>query len=269
MKVAFKTGLIVVLCLAFLPVLVSAAPPTPQGKLIYQDDFSDPKKSGLEDKLQATDYSRGFHAPGVYHLKDIKAGETHWSLFPNQSYGELSFELDVWDNSDNFKGDLSQGVIVRAQDDAHFYAIMLDPRKGQYAVRKLNGKDTWSDLIAWKASPLVKQQSDVNHLRVDADGSKFTVYLNGDSLDSFSDTAYAKGGIGLIASNVDATGNHLHFDNVKTYSTEAQTAPTTPTTTPPSDLPRTGQSSGDLALLLACFALGLLSLGLWVRRKSI
>jgi len=268
MKVAFKTGLIVALCLALLPVLASAAPPTPQGKLVYQDDFSDPKKSGLEDNLQATDYSRGFHAPGVYHLKDLKAGETHWELFPKQSYGELAIELDVWDNSDNFKGDLAQGVIVRAQDDSHFYAVLLDPRKGQYAVRKLNGKDTWTDLIAWKASPLIKQQEGVNHLRVDADGSKFTVYLNGESLDSFSDTAYTKGGIGLIATNVDATGNHLHFDNVKLYTTEAQTAPTTPSTTQPGDLPKTGQAGSDLALLIACFALGLLSLGVWVRRKS-
>lgn len=267
MKVAFKTGLIVALCLMLLPALVSAAPPTPQGKLVYQDDFSDPKKSGLEDNLKATDYSRGFHAPGVYHLKDLKAGETHWELFPNQSYGELAIELDVWDNSDNFKGDLAQGVIVRAQDDSHFYAVFIDPRKGQYAVRKLNGKDTWTDLIAWKASPLIKQQEGVNHVRVDGDGSKFTVYLNGESLDSFSDTAYAKGGIGLIGTNVDSTGNHLHFDNVKLYTSEAQTT-TTPPTTQPSDLPKTGQAGDNLALLLAFFALGLLSLGMWVRRRS-
>ena len=264
MKAALKTGLIVVLCLALWPAVVGAAPPTPKGQLVYQDDFSDPKKSGLEDKLNATDYSRGFHAPGVYHLKDVKPNETHWSLFPKQSYGELTFELDVWDNSDSFKGDLSQGVIVRAQDDSHFYAVLLDPRKAQYAVRKLNGADTWTDLIAWKASSLVKQQSDVNHLRVDADGSKFTIFLNGESLDTFSDTSYAKGGIGLIASNVDAATNHLHFDNIKVYTTESQPA----TSGQPGALPRSGQANNDVPLLLAGFALALLGLGAVLRRRS-
>lgn len=264
MKAAFKTVLVAALCLMLWPALAGAAPPEPKGKLVYQDDFSDPKKSGLEDKLQATDYSRGFHAPGVYHLKDLKAGETHWSLFPNQSYGAMTVELDVWDNSDNFKGDLSQGLIVRAQDDSHFYAVLIDPRKGQYAVRKLNGKDTWTDVVAWKASSLIKQQDGVNHLRVDADGGSFTLYLNGDSLGSFSDSSYAKGGIGLIASNVDATGNHLHFDNVKVYSSDAAASPATSN---PSDLPKTGEADGGPSLVLAGFALALLAIGLTLRRK--
>ncbi len=51
---------------------------------MFEDDFSNAAKSGLEDNLQATDYSRGFHAPGVYHLKDVKAGTTNWELYPEQ-----------------------------------------------------------------------------------------------------------------------------------------------------------------------------------------
>src|SRR5258706_12769660 len=83
MKRVFKTGVIAVLCLALWPALASAAPPAPKGKLVFEDDFSNPTKSGLEDNLQATDYSRGFHAPGVYHLKDLKDKATNWELFPS------------------------------------------------------------------------------------------------------------------------------------------------------------------------------------------
>jgi LPXTG-motif cell wall-anchored protein len=264
MRVTIKLGVLMALCLALLPALAGAAPPQPQGKLVYDDDFSNPKKSGLEDNLTATDYSRGFHAPGVYHLKDLKPKETHWSIFPNQSYGQLTVELDVWDNSDDFKGDISQGVIVRAQDNTHFYAVLIDPRTGEYSVRKQSSANASTDLIAPKASPLIKQQSDVNHLRVDADGSKFTIYLNGEQLDTFSDSAYAKGSIGLIASNVDAATNHMHYDNVKVYSTEAQAAQ--PTSTTPTNLPKTGQPGGAEPLILAGFALLLLLLGLWTRK---
>ena len=262
MRAVFKVGLIAALWLALVPVIASAQPPGPKGKLVFQDDFSDTKKSGLEDNLQATDYSRGFHAPGVYHLKDVKPNATNWELFPTQSYGQLAIELDVWDNSDDFKGVISQGVIVRAQDDNHFYAVLIDPRKGQYAARKLDGANKWTDLIAWKASPLVKQRSDVNHLRVDAEGDKFTIYLNGESLDSFSDAAYKKGSVGLIASNVDAATNHMHFDNVKVYTTEPQAAGPQP-----AGLPNTGQPGRAEPLVLGFFALLMLLFGLWTRQR--
>lgn len=261
MKGTFKAGLIVVLCLALWPAIAGAKPPDPKGTLVYQDDFSDGKKSGLEDNLQATDYSRGFHAPGVYHLILNKPNDIRWSLFPRQSYGDFTFEADVWDNSDEFTGDVSQGLVFRAKDQTHFYTVLVDPRKGQYAVRKWDG-GTASDLVAWKASPLVKKQAEVNHLRVDAAGNAFTIYLNGESLANFSDSSYAKGGLGFITSNVDAVVPHMHYDNIKIYTTEAQAAPTGAS---PSGLPNTGQAGTDASLLLAGLALLLFGLGAWVR----
>jgi LPXTG-motif cell wall-anchored protein len=265
-KRMLSRGLIVALCLSLWPALASAEPPKPKGKLVYEDDFNDSgKKSGLEENKTASDFSRGFHAPGVYHLKDIKPNETHWSLFPNQAYANFTIEIDMYDSSDDFTGDISQGLIIREQDDTHFYAVLVDPRLGQYSVRKLDGANHWSNLIAPKASPLVKKQAEVNHLRVDSEGNKFTVYLNGESLDSFSDAAYKQGGIGLIASNVDAVGSHMHFDNVKVYSEDATAI--VPAQSKPAALPTTGDAGASASLTLGAFAFALLLLGLWVRQR--
>jgi Domain of Unknown Function (DUF1080) len=259
MKLAFKTGLIAALCLVLWPALASAAPPTPKGKLVYEDDFSS-KKSGLEDNLTATDYSRGFHAPGVYHLKDIKANETHWSLFPDKSYGEFTFQADVWDNSDDVTaGDISEGLVFRTTDNDHFYAVLVDPRKGTFAVRKWDAGKA-SDLVAAKDSALVKRKNEVNQIRVDGDGGNFTIYLNGDKLTDFSDSSYTKGQIGFIASNVDATANHIHFDNVKIWTTEAAEQPST--------LPTTGAAEGTSLWLALALGLALLGLGFWTRRTA-
>ena len=260
MKAVWKAGLLAALCLALWPALAGAEPPKPKGNLVYSDDFSDPKRSGLEDRPEATDFGRGFHAPGVYILNLRTNNDTRWVLFPNQTYGEFTLEMDLWDDSDSFQGTVAQGVVFRAQDDTHLYTVLVDPRNGKYAVRKLNGKDTWSDVIAWKDSPFVKRKSEVNHLRVDGAGSTFTVYLNGESLDSFKDAAYAQGGLGMIASNVDAVDPLMHFDNVKIYTTEAR----------PANLPNTSAAGESAAWPLAVCALALLSLcaGIGLRRAS-
>jgi hypothetical protein len=259
MRSLFKGGLIAMLCLALWPALVAAQPPDPKGNLVYEETFSD-TSSGLEDNLRATDYSRGFHPPGVYHLILLTNNDTRWALVPNKSFGDFTLEVEVVDNSDDFVGDFSGGVVVRAQDNTHLYAVMLNTRKGQYTVRKLNGS-TWSDLIAPKASPLIQQRNGTNLLRVDAAGSNFTIYLNGEQLDTFSDSSYAKGNFGMIASNVDAARPHMHYDNLKLYSTEAAAAPAGQS----AQLPATGAAGLDITSLLIAGALALIGLGLGLR----
>jgi Domain of Unknown Function (DUF1080) len=259
MRLAFKTGLIAALCLMLWPAIAGAAPPTPKGKLVYEDDFSS-KKSELEDVLTAPDYSRGFHAPGVYHLKDVKDKETHWELFPKQSYGQFSYQVDVWDNSDDVSaGDISEGLVFRATDDTHFYAALVDPRTGKYAVMKWDGSKS-SPLVDWAESPAIKRKAEVNQVRVDGEGGNFTLYVNGEKLTDFKDSSYAKGGIGFISSNIDAPGNHIHFDNVKVYSTEAAE--------PPAALPTTGAAENTSLWLVLALGLALLSLGVWTRKAA-
>ncbi|HWQ14218.1 MAG TPA: family 16 glycoside hydrolase, partial [Roseiflexaceae bacterium] len=247
MKTVYRVAMLVAFGLALLPALASAQPPAPKGRLVFEDDFSSATKSGLEDNVNATDYSRGFHPPGVYHLKLSNPNEVRFALLPNQSYGQFSAQLDIWDNSDAFTGSVSQGLVFRARDATHMYAVLIEPRKGQYAVRKLDGRQ-WTDLVAFEDSPLIKRQAEVNQLRVDAEGDDFTVYLNGETLVTFSDASYDKGGIGLITANVDAEEPHMHFDNLKIYSTEAAPAGA------PAGLPRSGGSDGP-ALALAALAL--------------
>jgi LPXTG-motif cell wall-anchored protein len=256
MKRAFKMGLIAALCLALWPVFACAAPPAPKGNLVFEDDFSNTTKSKLEDNLQATDYSRGFHAPGVYHLKDLKDKTADWELFPDQSYATFSYQADLWDNSDDVStGSIVEGLAFRATDDTHFYTVLVDPRAGKYAVQKWSGRTTSSELVAWTDSPAVKRRNEVNQVRVDGEGSKFTLYVNGEKLADFSDSAYTKGGIGLFASNVDAPGNHIHFDNIKVWSTEGVVK-----------LPDTGEGDGAPLLLWLAFGLVLLAMGFGLRR---
>lgn len=259
MNVPTRVGLLAAICLALLPALILAAPPAPKGKLVYQDDFSDKAKSKLEDNLKATDYSRGFHPPGVYHLISRGENQTVWELYADQSYSNFSLQMAVIDDSDDFAGDVSAGVVFRAQDNTHLYAVLLDARKQQFAARKLDGQ-AWSDLIAMKPSNLIKARNGENILRIDGDGDTFTIYVNGETLGNFKDGSYKQGGIGMIQDNIDAVGPHSHFDNLTVYTTDA------PSTAAPATLPTTG-TADNLPLALAAWAFALLLLGLWVRQR--
>jgi LPXTG-motif cell wall-anchored protein len=182
-------------------------------------------------------------------------------MLPNLSLGNFTLEVETQDDSDSFDGDMAQGVLFRAQDDTHFYAVLIDPRKKEYTVRKLAGENRWSDLVPWTASAMIEQEDGVNHLRIDAVGNAFTLFLNDDRLDSFSDSSYTKGAFGFIASNVDAEKPHSHFDNLKVFSTEIK-----PVTIEPAALPNTGDTSGVLPFVLGGLAFVLL--GVSLRRRE-
>jgi hypothetical protein len=261
MKRVFQAVLVMAGALLLWPALVHAAPPTPQGKLVYSDDFNDGgKKSGLDLNLKGdSDFSRGFHPPGVYQMQLAKPNDTRAVLLPNQSYGEVSVQVEIWDNSDVPTGDVSQGLAFRAQDPTHYYAALIDSRKQQFAIRKLDGS-TWSDLLAWKPVEGIKQKAEHNTLRVDASGNTFTAYVNGETVGTAQDSAYAKGQIGLVVSNVDAQMPHFHFDTLRIYSTEP--APVLA----PSTLPTSGQGAPGAPFAVLILGLALAGLGLALRR---
>jgi formylglycine-generating enzyme required for sulfatase activity/tetratricopeptide (TPR) repeat protein len=203
------------------------AAPEPAGRIVIQDDFNNKEApvSALEDNLRAPDFRRGFHPPGVYHVIP-PANTSNWVVAPRRVVADFSYQIEVWDDSDELKGDFSEGVIFRARDLTHFYALLIDPRNGRYTVRKYDGLNNITEPIPAKDSPLVNQQKEHNIVRVDGAGSTFTIYLNGKQADTFTDDSYSAGMVGLIAANVDAIEPHPHFDNMTLWSADA--APVAP-----------------------------------------
>lgn len=206
--------------------------PEPLGQEVNSDNFNDlnqPNPNGLADLRGASDFERGFHAPGVFHMKLPKTNDTEAVLMPRHIYTNFSVQSVMWDNSDTSVGSVSQGLVFRASDASHYYALMIDPRNGQYSLRRQDDPDKVSELIPWTPSPLIKQGKEKNTLRVDANGNTLTVYLNGSLLATHDDDTYKQGMIGMVVANIDAEAPHMHFDDVQIWSTDqAPAAPTLP-----------------------------------------
>jgi formylglycine-generating enzyme required for sulfatase activity len=150
----------------------------------------------------------------------LAPNETRAELFARQLYQNFSAQVDLNDNSDDLSGSVAQGLMFRARDRQHYYALLIDPRAGKYRLIRQDG-DTLTELIPATASPLVKLETDVNTLRVDAAGSAFTIYLNNAKLAALEDATYSSGMLGFILANVDAPKPHMHFDNLAIWTSDA------------------------------------------------
>jgi len=217
--------------------------PEPAGALTYADDFgAGAEKSGLVAQKLAPDLTLAIDPAGFYAISLSQPNQTRWVFLPRLAVGDFSVQIDLSDGSANRSGGAAQGLIFRGRDSAHFYALMINPRTTEYSLRKQDGADTWSDLIAAKTSALIQQQDGINRLRLDAAGDTFTLYLNGVQLDSAKDSSYTFGMLGTIIANTDASASTMRFDNLKIWSNDP----------PPqaSTLPATRQGlSGDMVLI--------------------
>jgi formylglycine-generating enzyme required for sulfatase activity len=220
-----------------------AALPAPAGKLAYEDDFgAGAEKSGLVGQQLAPDLALAVDPAGVYSMSLSKPNQTRWVFLPRLAAGDFSVLIDLSDGSPDRTGGAAQGLVFRGRDNEHFYALLIDPRKAEYSLRKQDGADKWTDLIAAKPSALIRQQDGVNQIRLDAAGDSFTLYMNGVKLDSTRDSSYTFGMLGTIIANADAATSTMRFDNLKIWSNDP----------PPraSTLPATRQGlSGDMVLI--------------------
>lgn len=199
------------------------AVPPPEGELVFEDDFHDGgQQSGLEDLVNDTVFQRGYHPDkgDVYHLKLLQPNDRRAVFLPRKSYTNFSMQIEMWDFSDDFRGTAAQGVIFRVRDPGHYYALMVDPRSGRYTVRKYEAGGKWTDLIPWKPSALVNRNDTHNLVRVDSANDSFTIYMNDKLLDTFSDSSYTSGMLGMIVENGDAAQPHMHFDNLKVWTSD-------------------------------------------------
>jgi hypothetical protein len=108
--------------------------------------------------------------------------------------------------------DNQYGVVVRYRDRGNFYLFSV-ASDGLYAVQMLRN-DQWIDLHPWTASQAVRQESGVNALRVECEGSVMRFFANDQFLTEVDDATFPSGSVGLLAGTFAEGGVVVHFDNL-------------------------------------------------------
>jgi hypothetical protein len=185
--------------------LASSAP----GKILFQDDFSNPASGWVATK---TDYGLFEYRAGAYHILLAKNNFTTYSLLPDQDYTDVSIEVDVTQTAG--PEDAVFGLVCRANGGIADAYRFLFVGNGSYAILKGTGKS--DDLGTFiKQTQAILPGSATNHIRVDCAGSTLALYANGQKLYQTQDSDFKSGQIGLyVADGPSGKGNiDLLFDN--------------------------------------------------------
>jgi len=181
------------------------------GKILFQDDFSDPS-SGWN--RVTTEVGESDYADGMYRIYVNQTNMDIWAK-PNQSYSDVRIEVDtlkVGGERDN-----RFGIVCRAVGSDRFYTFVISS-DGYFGIGKIRG-DVYQ-LIGMDAmfrSDIINQGSAINHIRADCIGNSLTLYVNGVKLVQEQDSEFTYGDVGLIAGTYNSIGTDIRFDNYSVF----------------------------------------------------
>jgi hypothetical protein len=185
--------------------------PSQSGKVLFQDDFSDPSSgwNRVTTTKGQTDY-----ADGVYRIFVNEPNLDIWSK-PGRDFKDVRIEVDalkVGGERDN-----RFGIICRAVAVDSFYTFIVSS-DGYYGIGKINGQDYHLiGMDALQPSKAIRLGSALNSLRADCIADRLTLYVNGEKLVEVRDDEYASGDVGLIAGAYQSAGTDIRFDNFIVY----------------------------------------------------
>ena len=186
-------------------------------------------------------------APATFHF-DLDDGDAEgWAAFPASQWSVSDGSLNVAGNgsdqiryalySDDFTNATIQvdarqtngvsstwypayGIIVRSDESANSFYEFDIAADGQYSIAIFeNG--AWFDLVEWTQSDFIATEpTQWNTLKVECSGSTFKFHINGNLVETITDTAYSSGKVGVVAWEGDDPESpiEVQFDNISIWT---------------------------------------------------
>jgi len=197
----------------------TVAAPVADKNVLYQDEFTNPASGWPEEKFD--NYFVGYHEPEFYHVEVSSANYKTTVFEPTkQIFENATIKAKVFTVSKKTAatGDFDYGVAFRRSGD-QYYAFTISPRTKKWYV--LKSSPTALTTIKEGTEASIHDLDTADILRVDTQGTNFTLYINDKLVGEVTDKDYAKGEVGLYVQTFDATNVHIHFDSLSVLKAEA------------------------------------------------
>lgn len=138
-----------------------------------------------------------------------------WSTPNDSTYQNVHIEVTAINN--NTDSTTALGIMCNKQPSkSSFYYFAMTPA-GEYAIARATAGEQDVFLTnndQWASSDLIVGNAPSYRVGADCGNGKLTLYVDGQQIDSVSDTTYTSGGVALFAwSGEEATNTDIAFDD--------------------------------------------------------
>ncbi|MEW5960005.1 MAG: family 16 glycoside hydrolase, partial [Chloroflexota bacterium] len=185
--------------------------PQTESNILFEDYF-DSDASGWATGEFEDDYTVDEITieDGVYTLNVTAKKQAYVEkTVPNRKFSDFVVTLDATpqDSEEHY----SYGLAFRENTDYYTYAFEIG-NDGLYSIQLYDGE--WKTLKAWSSTDAIKV-GETNELKVIADGSSLTFFVNDEELTSLEDDTLAEGTVGLIIDMFEeGKSTAVQFDNL-------------------------------------------------------
>lgn len=196
-------------CLTLAAMACSALSGLGGSSAILQDDFSSEQWGTGTDSDSSIEYENG-----ALHLVIFTKNYYVWSTPNDESYENIHAEVTVLNN--NTDPTTAFGIMCHQQvtDSGYYFAITP---AGQYAIAKntVTEKDVFlTNDNTWEYSDFITPNAASYRIGVDCGNGTLALYVDGQLVDSASDSDFTSGGVALFAwSGEEAPSADVSFDD--------------------------------------------------------
>jgi hypothetical protein len=180
------------------------------GGALLKDDFSggDVTWGTGTDADSTVEYSNG--ALNFVVNKDLYFV---WSTPNDQDYEKIHIEVTAINNSTDSAAAFGLICNLQLTNTSYYFAVTDD---GEYAIGLYTfaGDTILTNNGQWNTSSLIKAGADSYRIGADCGNNTLTLYMDGQPVDSATDTTYTTGNVGLFAwSGEELNGTNVVFDD--------------------------------------------------------
>jgi len=187
----------------------SSAGLPPVKRMLYADDFSDPN-SGWD--VRSTDNGSSGYRAGRYFIRIESPTYQLWSTTGQNLEGDVV--VDVVAGVVDGPEENEMGVMCRYQDKQNFVYGSVGS-DGFYAIVEVADND--STILTgegkFQRSTAIPRGSETYFIQLACVGDQYTLFVNGEEIDSATGSVFSSGEVGLLAGAFEKGGVEILFDD--------------------------------------------------------
>jgi hypothetical protein len=193
--------------------------PTRVPGILFQDDFSSKEQTGLRWNMDPSSSADRVWSPNKLTLAFRKQKGSDMDM-PVHQFDDFGVELEVQSED---KPGIQYGIVFRHsvnQGLSNFYLFVVSNQGAYSLLKEIDDKWSAQDPVPSAPSTFLKRGSSKNRLGVLAEGSRISLYINGNLVKTITDASLSSGHVGIFGYSGSNDSAQVSFSRFSVYTVE-------------------------------------------------